>query len=327
MIITWEAIDNVKIQAPKVYLIMLQALFTNDVETQSIWFNMLRDETGLKVIKEGMPALLDIYEKYGIKSTFYFVGDMAEKFPEVVKMILPYGHEVASHGWSHEVCNGFDVLSYKVQLEHLSRSKKLLEDISGVEVVSFRAPALRVNGNTAIALAEAGFKIDSSVASQRFDFFLSFGGVKKLNWLTAPRLPYRTAPESLFKKGDGRLVEVPLTALLFPYVGTTMRIFPNLTRIQRRLLHGESKMNHRPLVFDVHPNEFINEESEPRRIARRSKNSVMYFLSDVLRSRLKVKNLGHKAIPLYEKMIAYYVSKGYSFPTVKDYCLSTKLLV
>jgi len=47
-------------------------LLTNDVETTSIWHNSLRDETGIKVYKEGMPALLDLYAKYNIKSTFFF---------------------------------------------------------------------------------------------------------------------------------------------------------------------------------------------------------------------------------------------------------------
>jgi peptidoglycan/xylan/chitin deacetylase (PgdA/CDA1 family) len=305
---------------------MPDALFTNDVETHSIWFNTLRDETGIKVVREGMPVLLDIYEKFGIKSTFYFVGDMAEKFPEVVKMIIPFGHEVASHGWSHEVFHGFDQMPYKEQLEHLSRSKKLLEDISGQEVISFRAPALRVNTDTALALAEAGFKIDSSIAPQRFDFFLSFGGLKKLNWLNAPRLPYRTAENNLFKKGSGSVVEVPLTAMLFPFVGTTMRILPGITRIQRKILHSETRINKRPLVFDIHPNEFINEDDELRTISRRSSNVVKYVLFDLIRSQLKVKNLGKKAIPLYEELISFYIRKGYQFPTVKNYCIQNGLL-
>ena len=46
-------------------------LLTNDVETTSIWFNSLRDETGLKVLREGMSVLLDLYEKYEIKTTFF----------------------------------------------------------------------------------------------------------------------------------------------------------------------------------------------------------------------------------------------------------------
>ena len=294
-------------------------ILTNDVETHSIWFNTLRDETGQKVLEEGMPLLLDIYKKFNIKSTFYFVGDMAEKFPDVVKMILPYGHEVASHGWSHEVNQAFDVLSFEEQKDHLIRSKNILEDISKQKVISFRAPALRVNHHTPLALAEAGFTNDSSVASQRFDMFLSFGGIKKLNWMRAPRLPYRTAPDNLFKKGNGPLIELPLTAFLFPFVGTTHRLFPSITSFQQKLFNLETSYNKKPLVFDVHPNEFIDEHSEKRVIARRTNNPIKYLLSDVIRGKMKIKNLGKKAVPLYEDFISYYVENGYEFVTVKEY--------
>lgn len=301
-------------------------LFTNDVETTSIWFNALRDETGLKVFKEGMPILLDVYEKCNIKSTFFFTGYIAKLYPEIVKMILPYGHEVGSHSMSHLKENGHDVTDLKKQIKLLSESKKLLEDISGQEVISFRAPALRVNEFTAQALIETGYKIDSSVASQRFDMFLSFGGLKKLNWLTAPRLPYKTSENSLFKKGGGPIVEVPLSATLFPYVGTTMRIFPGITRLQRNFLNWETKTNKKPIVFDIHPNELIDESNEPRVINRRSKNPISYFIQDFLRSQLKVKNLGNNAIPLYESQIGFFKKRNYEFCTIRDYSIKTGLL-
>jgi len=303
------------------------SLFTNDVETTSIWLNTLRDKTGYKVLEEGMPILLDIYAKYDIKSTFYFTGYIAKLIPDVVKMITKEGHEVASHGKSHLKENGFDVMPFELQKNHLIETKKLLEDISGQEVISFRSPALRVNEDTSRALIESGYKIDSSVASQRFDFFMSFGGLKKLNWLTAPRLPYYTSPNSLFKKGEGPLIEVPLTALFFPYVGTTMRIFPFLTSIQRHLLHLESGyINNKPIVFDIHPNEFIDESDEQRIIHSRSGNRLSYFIQDWLRAKLKTKNLGANCIPYYEKEIEFYKKRHYEFLTVKDYCIKKGLL-
>lgn len=302
------------------------ALFTNDVETTSIWFNSLRDDTGLKVLNEGMPLLLDIYEKYNIKSTFYFTGYIAKLYPQVVKMILKYGHEVASHGKSHIKENGFDVMPFDKQKRHLLESKKLLEDISGMEVISFRAPALRVNDDTTKALIETGYKIDSSIASQRFDFFMSFGGLKKMKWLIAPRLPYKTSQNSLFKKGCGPLVEVPLTAMFFPHVGTTMRIFPLLTHIQRYGIHFENSLNAKPLVFDIHPNEFIDESMEPRIIEQRTKSKVNYFLQDWLRAQLKTKNLGPKATNLFEKEIEFFEKRNYAFLTVKDYCITKGLI-
>jgi peptidoglycan-N-acetylglucosamine deacetylase len=302
-------------------------LLTNDVETTSIWLNTLRDKTGEKVLREGMPILLDIYAKFGVKSTFYFTGYIAKLFPEVVKMILHDGHEVASHGKSHLKENGFDVMPFDRQKRHLIETKKLLEDISGQEVISFRAPALRVNNETTRALIEAGYKIDSSVASQRFDFFLSFGGIKKLNWFFAPRLPYLTDSNNIFKKGSGPIIEVPLSALFFPYVGTTMRVFPWLTTIQRKGIHLETAyLNGKPVVFDIHPNEFIDESDEPRIIHNRSSNKISYFIQDYLRAQLKTKNLGQKAIPLYENEINFYAKRGYQFITVQEYCRKEGLI-
>jgi len=295
------------------------ALFTNDVETTSIWLNTLRDETGIKVLREGMPALLDLYSRYNIKTTFFFTGYIAKLVPEVVKMILPFGHEVASHGMSHLKENGFDVMPLDKQIRHLKESKKILEDISGQEVISFRAPALRVNQTTALALVEAEYLIDSSIASQRFDMFMSFGGLKKLKWLIAPRVPYRTKSDDLFSKGDGKILEIPISATLLPYIGTTMRIFPVITSMQRRILYFESKSTKKPVVFLIHPNEIIDESNEVRIINRRTSNYVLYLIQDAIRSSLKTKNLGLKCIELYDKEISYFIDKKFSFLTFKDF--------
>ena len=126
----------------------------------------------------------------------------------------------------------------------------------------------------------------------------------------------------LFKKGNSSIIEVPLSALGLPYVGTTMRIFPFITNIQKRILNLETKINKKPIVFDIHPNEFIDESDEKRIINRRSNNIISYLLQDVIRSRLKVRNLGKKAIPLFENQIRYFMNKGYKFISIKDYVIT-----
>lgn len=294
-------------------------MLSNDVETTSIWFNDLRDKTGEKVLKEGMPLLLSLYEKYGIRSTFFFTSYIADLYPEIVRMIAPGGHEVGSHGKSHTKENGFDVMPYDKQVRHLDYSRKLLEDITGQEVISFRAPALRVSPNTARALLETGFRIDSSIASQRFDFFMSFGSKQKLSFLNAPRLPYRTNKNNIFKRGQSDLIEIPLSATLIPFAGTTMRMLPGFTSLQQRLLDLETRINAKPVVFVIHPNEFIDESMEPRTIKRRSANPISYLLSDLLRAKLKTRNLGESAIPIYDKLIKFYVDRGYEFGTMRSY--------
>lgn len=295
------------------------SLITNDVESTSLWNHCLSAKTAGVVLKEGMPRLLELYERYNVKSTFYFNGDIVSLFPEVVSMIVPYGHEVACHGLIHESDKAFDVLTLEEQIEHLSRSKKMLEDICGQEVISFRAPALRVNKYTPQALEITGFKTDSSIAPQRIDMFLSFGSKEKLKWLAAPRTPYFTREDDLSRKGSGSIFEIPVSSFLLPYAGTVMRISPVMLNAVRSVLNLESSMTGRPLVFIIHPNELIDEEIETTKIKRRAKGYLSYLLGDKLRYHLKLKNLGTKALPLFNDQLEYLKNKQFNFITAKEY--------
>ena len=293
-------------------------LITNDVETTSILNHKLRDKTGEYVLNQGMPRLLDLYDKYGVKATFFFTGHIATLYPQVVKMAYERGHEVGSHGLTHEVSQAFDVLTPDEQLSHLRQSKQILEGIIGDEVISFRAPAARVDEKFPQVMKEAGFKVDSSVASQRLDMFFSFGALKKLHWITAPRKAYLVNEENIFKKGDSEVMEVPISAMGFPYIGTFMRIAPGLNRMTRQLLYWETLCNGRQFVFLTHPNEFIDEDWEGGRIQRRTSNYFSYLMGDVLRHKLKVKNLGEKALPIFERELEFFQKREFNFLTCKD---------
>ena len=293
-------------------------LITNDVETTSILNHKLRDKTGEYVLKQGMPRLLDLYDKFGVKATFFFTGHIAQLYPDVVKMAHERGHEVGSHGLTHEVDMAFDVLSPEDQLSHLRQSKQILEDIIGEEIVSFRAPAARVDKTFPKVLAEAGFKIDSSVSPQRLDMMFSFGVLKKLHWLTAPRKAYFAKTDNVFRRGDSEVLEIPILAFGFPYIGTFMRIAPALNRFTRELLYMETLCTGRQFVFLTHPNEFIDEDQETTEIERRASNYISYLLGDVLRHKLKVKNLGEKALPIYERELEFFQRKNFDFITCKE---------
>lgn len=293
-------------------------MITNDVETTSILNHKLRDKTGEYVMNQGMPRLLDLYDKYGVKATFFYTGHIAQLYPDVVRMAHERGHEVGSHGLTHEVSKAFDVLSPEEQLSHLKQSKQILEDIIGEEVVSFRAPAARVDKKFPLIMKEAGFKVDSSVSSQRLDMMFSFGALKKLHWLTAPRKAYFTQTDNIFRRGDSEVLEAPISAMGFPYIGTFMRIAPGVNRLTRRMLFWETVCNGRQFVFLTHPNEFIDEDRETNEIERRAGNYISYLLGDVLRHKLKVKNLGEKALPIYERELSFFKDKGFRFLTCKD---------
>jgi peptidoglycan-N-acetylglucosamine deacetylase len=293
-------------------------LFTNDVETTSLVNHCLSDKTGEKVLKDGMPVLLELYHKYNVKSTFFFTGHIAEKYPEIVSMIIPFGHEVACHGMLHDSNKAFDVLSLDEQVEHLKKAKNILESISNQEVISFRAPALRVNKDTPIALEKTGFLIDSSISPQRFDMFFSFGIKDKLKWLNAPRKPYFTSQNDLSKRGNFSIFEIPINAYLLPYFGTLMRISPLATRIVRQLVNFESNITNNIPNFLIHPNELIDEKSEISKVTRRSNNLFGYLVADKLRHFLKLRNLGAQAIPIFEDQINFFSKKNFQFIRLKD---------
>ena len=92
--------------------------------------------------------------------------------------------------------------------------------------------------------------------------------------------------------------------------------------IQRRIIDIETAITEKPVVFDIHPNEFLNEEDGNRIIKRRSENIIDYMLKDLLRSKLKVKNLGKDAVPLYINEIDFYFKRKYKFLTMKEYVTS-----
>ncbi len=90
-------------------------------------------------------------------------------------------------------------------------------DLNSLEQ-TFCLPALRVINYSTLAPAETGYQIDSSIPSQRFDFFFLFwGSTRKLKWFTASRLPCRTARYSLFKKANGQIAEISLSVFKFPH--------------------------------------------------------------------------------------------------------------
>lgn len=296
----------------------MNVFFTNDVEHTSVngaTFERIAD----MVEQETLPRLLDLYNKYGVRSTFFVLGDLAQIRPNIVRMIAGRGQEVASHGFTHDYKRAFDVLPYEEQVRELRESKELLEQIAGQEVFSFRAPALRVNQDTPLALKEAGYRYDSSIAPQRMDAFMSLGGKNKQQWLGAPRAIYETDVHNLARVGRSGIIEVPVSSFGVPYIGTVMRISPHiLNPLTRRLLYWETKGTAKPVNFLFHPSEAVQElecESAPR---NRATSKIGHLFSDVFRAKLKLKHLDFSALELLETELAFWTEHQGNFKCVKD---------
>jgi len=298
-------------------LIKMHFLLTNDVECYSFKTNNFEHSVAEDIYRDGLPKLLGLYSKHDIPCTFYLTADIVEIKPEIVDLIKAHGHEIGCHGLQHTNERALDVLCYGEQLRDIKKAKETIEKISG-RIVSFRAPALRINGDTIRVLDELKFKTDSSVASQRFDGPFSFGARNKIGWLGAPRKPYHPSKSNPFKRGDSKILEIPVSAFLLPYVGTTMRASNTLSGFIQKALFFESKMTGKPLVFIIHPNEVIDVRGDIR-TGRRSRSPIGHVFADRIRHRIKLRNLGSKATELLDDVIVAAKNEGFEFVTAKEY--------
>jgi peptidoglycan/xylan/chitin deacetylase (PgdA/CDA1 family) len=291
-------------------------LMTNDVEAHSLSLNREDPGTVDLVHKVGLPRLLDLLSKHDVSSTFYFTGMFAEASPESVELVRDHGHEIGCHGYDHSSQRAFDLLGYEEQVNELKKAKNVIEPVAG-RITSFRAPALRINEDTVRALEETGFSSDSSIASQRFDGPFTFGAAEKLKWLRAPRKPYMLSYESVVRQGNSGVLEVPISAFVFPFIGTVMRVSPLILKMLRKYLYYESKNTGKPIVFLYHPNECLDVGRV--KAARRADNLMGYIFADVIRHRLKLRNLGVASLGLLDEVLVSAKDAGFEFMTVREY--------
>jgi polysaccharide deacetylase family protein (PEP-CTERM system associated) len=85
--------------------------------------------------------ILELLAKQGARGTFFVVGWLAERQPQLVRDIVSGGHEIASHSWYHQVVRGQDPDAFRASAR---RSKAVLEDITGSPVLGFRAPCFSI---------------------------------------------------------------------------------------------------------------------------------------------------------------------------------------
>ena len=204
-----------------------------------------------------------------VKATFFTVGWIAEKFPGLVREISESGHEIACHSYAHQLV--FD-LSERRFKEDTRRSKEILEDISGGEVIGYRAPTYsitRKNLRSLDILRELGFLYDSSIFpivhdvygfpdAPRFPFEVSFNApaAGKFRFLNLCEDGCAlSAPND--KNGRRSIVEFPMTTYRFFNMnvpvggGGYFRLFPYL--LTWGMLNSINKKEAMPFVFYFHP--------------------------------------------------------------------------
>ncbi|MES2822417.1 MAG: XrtA system polysaccharide deacetylase [Pseudomonadota bacterium] len=187
--------------------------------------------------------LLQLFTDKNIKITFFILGWVAERYPELVKTIRAQGHEIASHGYSHQ-------LIYKQTPEvfraETAKSKQILEDLGQAPVIGYRAASYSITRKSLWALdtlAELGFTWDSSIFPTRHDNYGIPG---------SPEEPYRIITHS-----GAILTEFPLTtARVFGQSvpaagGGYFRQYPYA--LSRWLFDRASLNQSKPQIFYLHP--------------------------------------------------------------------------
>jgi polysaccharide deacetylase family protein (PEP-CTERM system associated) len=187
--------------------------------------------------------LLDMFEQISVRGTFFVLGWVAERHPQLVRDIAAGGHEIACHGFSHRLVYEQSPAEFHEETLH---SKNVLEDITGSAILGYRAASYSIVRESLWALdvlVELGFAYDSSIFPVRHDRY----GIPD-----AERAPHR-----LSTPGDKVIVEWPLsTARLvgfrFPVSGGGyFRLMPYW--LTRWGLASINQRELRPFVFYLHP--------------------------------------------------------------------------
>lgn len=146
-------------------------------------------------------ALLDLLDDAPakLKATFFILGWIAERQPDLVSEISKRGHEVASHGYNHKLC--YQQSSDELYND-LDKSKKLLEDIIGQEVSGYRAPSFSITDEALTIVQKAGYKYDSSYNS--YDKHGRYGSLT---------LPYAEKQNRPLYKISPSFYEIPVSNL------------------------------------------------------------------------------------------------------------------
>lgn len=190
--------------------------------------------------------LLSLFEKYNVRATFFVLGWVAERHPDLIRTIASRGHEIASHGYGHTLLTYSTPDEFRRDLDH---ALMVTQSLVTEPIIGYRAPAFSLTPGTTWAipiLKEFHFQYDSSVFPLRYHPDYGFP--------TAPLTFYRHTPE---------LLEVPLTCATFGHArlpcsgGAYFRLFPYpLFRQLIRICHRQG----RPVIFYIHPWELDPEQ-------------------------------------------------------------------
>lgn len=215
-------------------------------------------------IEGNMERILALFSEHGVRATFFILGWVAKRYPHIVTQVIDEGHEVASHGWSHVRATEQIASEFR---EDVTRTRLLLEDLTGQQVRGYRAASYSIGAGNLWALdvlREAGYRYSSSIYPIRHDLY----GMPE-------------APRFSFYPSDGQFLEIPVTTVDFMGRkvpcggGGYFRLFPY--SVSRWAMRRVNQRDGQPCVFYFHPWEIDPEQ--PRQTGINAKTRFRHYLN------------------------------------------------
>jgi len=177
---------------------------------------------------------------------------------------------------------------------------------------------VKTSSSTLSVLEELGYSVDSSVCSQRLDFLSS--NLINPGWLIAPRNPYHPSKTSPYRKGEMKLFEIPVSAFMIPFVSTTLRIFGvTFMKCLFELFYLESKLTGKPIVYLVHPHEFVYEKRIPFSWKLFIPHRTWLIRGFPLRVWMGRRYLGEKIHIMNHELFSWIAKHNVEFLTMEEY--------
>ena len=190
-------------------------------------------------VERNVERILELLAGAAARATFFTLGWIAERYPQLVRRIAAAGHEIASHGYEHRRASEQTEEEFRADIR---RAKALLEDIIGSEVKGYRAPSFSIGAATPWAfdcIARAGYRYSSSIYPVRHDHY----GAPD-----APRFAYRP---------QAGVLEIPISTArlagnnLPAGGGGYFRLFPYA--LSRSLIRRVNRDDRQAAIFYLHP--------------------------------------------------------------------------
>ena len=214
-------------------------------------------------VERNVDRILQMLSENRVHATFFTLGWIAERYPQLVRRIVEGGHELASHGYGHERASDLSPAAFTQDIE---RAKKLLEDLGGTPVLGYRAPSFSIGLSNLWAfdcLARTGHRYSSSIYPIKHDHY---------GMPDSPRFAYRV--------GAG-LLEIPVTTLrvmkrnLPSSGGGYFRLLPYAA--SRWMMRRVNAVDREPAIFYFHPWEI--DAGQPRIAQADAKSRFRHYVN------------------------------------------------